>query len=215
MDRLTRQQAKAAGKPRCFGSVCGRHPALEGERYVSGACVGCARDSIKAARIANPELAKVHFQKRNDRVKNTPELLEKKRQSNAKYRAKNKEKIAASINVWRLENKPLLREYVKRCKAKKPEIVRANTAKRRAARIQRTPAWLTEDDFWMISQAYEIAELRTKLFGFVWHVDHVIPLQGRVVSGLHTPYNLQVVPWIENIKKGNKFLPAQQPNMGN
>jgi hypothetical protein len=215
MERLTRQQAKAAGKPRCFGGVCGRHPALEGERYVSGACVGCASDNIKAARLANPELAKAHRQKQNERVKNTPELLEKKRRSNANYRAENKEKIAASINAWRSENKPLLKEYVKRFKAKNPDVVRANTAKRRAARLQRTPSWLTEDDFWMISQAYELAELRTKIFGFTWHVDHVIPLQGRVVSGLHTPYNLQVVPWLENIQKGNKFSTAQNLDTGN
>lgn len=79
------------------------------------------------------------------------------------------------------------------------------SAKRRAAKVQRTPHWLSEDDLWMIEQAYELAALRTKMFGFAWHVDHVIPLFGKKVSGLHTPYNLQVIPGSLNIAKNNRF----------
>jgi hypothetical protein len=89
-----------------------------------------------------------------------------------------------------------------------PGKVRADMGKRRAAKMQRTPAWLTEDDFWLMEQAYELATLRTKMFGFAWHVDHVLPLQGTYVSGLHMPYNLQVIPASENIRKANKHLPA-------
>lgn len=85
---------------------------------------------------------------------------------------------------------------------------RANDAKRHAAKMNRTPKWLTADDLWMIEQAYELAALRTKLFGFSWHVDHVLPLQGKTVSGLHVPNNLQVIPWAHNVSKSNKFLPA-------
>jgi len=70
---------------------------------------------------------------------------------------------------------------------------------------QEAPAWLTEDDHWMMKQAYELAELRTKMFGFAWHVDHIIPLQGENVSGLHTPFNLQVIPWSDNVRKSNTF----------
>jgi len=51
-----------------------------------------------------------------------------------------------------------------------------------------------------------LAALRTKLFGFSWHVDHVLPLQGKKVSGLHVPSNLQVIPWADNVSKSNKFL---------
>jgi len=81
----------------------------------------------------------------------------------------------------------------------------ANAAKRRAIKMQRTPSWLTIDDHWIIKQAYELAALRTKMLGFVWHVDHIVPLQGNFVSGLHVPWNLQVIPAVENIAKHNKF----------
>lgn len=81
----------------------------------------------------------------------------------------------------------------------------ANQAKRRAAKIERTPVWLTQDDLWLMTQAYDIASVRTKLFGFVWHVDHIVPLQGDAVSGLHVPWNLQVIPGRDNIAKNNTF----------
>ena len=84
-------------------------------------------------------------------------------------------------------------------------IYAANAAKYRASKAQRTPVWLDEDSLWMISQAYELAALRTKLFGFSWHVDHVLPLHGRLVSGLHVPNNLQVIPGLQNIAKNNRF----------
>ena len=73
------------------------------------------------------------------------------------------------------------------------------------AKFQRTPAWLTEDDFWMIEEIYELASLRSKSLGFLWHVDHIIPIRGKNVSGLHVPQNLQVIPWIDNVKKSNRF----------
>jgi hypothetical protein len=57
----------------------------------------------------------------------------------------------------------------------------------------------------MIEQAYEIAALRTEMFGFSWHVDHVAPLLGKKVSGLHVPQNLRVIPGLENMSKGNRF----------
>jgi hypothetical protein len=83
----------------------------------------------------------------------------------------------------------------------------ARTVYRRLAKNQRTPKWLSEIDLWMIKEAYELAALRTKMFGFSWHVDHIIPLQGVTVSGLHVPKNLQVIPWLDNVRKHNRVNP--------
>lgn len=104
--------------------------------------------------------------------------------------------------------------YANHAQSKAQQLVRQKTnpaayavaaAKHRAVKLQRTPTWLNEDDYWLIAQAYELAALRTKLFGFSWHVDHILPLKGKAVSGLHVPNNLQVLPGLQNIAKNNKF----------
>jgi hypothetical protein len=90
--------------------------------------------------------------------------------------------------------------------ANNPGADRAAKANNKAARKKRVPTWLSDEDKWMIAEAYELAALRTELFGFSWHVDHIIPLNGKKVSGLHVPANLQVVPWFVNLAKSNKYL---------
>lgn len=99
------------------------------------------------------------------------------------------------------------RKHILNHQKQNKEYYNNHTAKRRAAKLQRTPTWLSKDDLWLIQQAYELAELRTRLFGTAWHVDHIIPLQGKLVSGLHVPTNLRVIPGIENCKKNNAYQP--------
>lgn len=72
-----------------------------------------------------------------------------------------------------------------------------------AARLQRTPAWA---DLQAIRKIYNEAARLTKETGEPWHVDHEIPLNGKLVSGLHLAENLRVIPGIENLKKGAKFI---------
>lgn len=75
-----------------------------------------------------------------------------------------------------------------------------NTSARRARKIQSTPAW---SDQTQIRQIYEDAAT----MGLT--VDHIIPLRGVDVCGLHTDANLQLLPSSENIAKGNKFSDEQ------
>jgi len=100
-------------------------------------------------------------------------------------------------------------EKIKACNARyaAKNLPRLN-AKSKAyvlSRERRTPNWLTEEDLWMLEQAYELAAIRTKVFGFRWDVDHVIPLHGRLVSGLHVPQNVQVIPAALNQSKSNRY----------
>lgn len=84
------------------------------------------------------------------------------------------------------------------------QIYNAKNAKRRSAKIQRVPSWLTKEHAEHIKDLYVIAKMFQMYTGQEYHVDHIVPLQGKNVSGFHAPWNLQVIPAKENLSKGNK-----------
>lgn len=71
---------------------------------------------------------------------------------------------------------------------------------------KQTPKWLGILDQLKIIQFYNERDKLIKLIGIKFHVDHIIPLNGETVSGLHVPWNLQILTSIENIRKSNKLL---------
>ena len=136
------------------------------------------------------------------------ENKEKLKQQAKEYNETNKEKIAIQKQEYYLRTKESRALYAKKYAMNNPHVINKTTAKRKAAKLDRTPLWLTEDDLWVINEIYELAAIRTGLYGFSWHVDHIIPLQGRLVSGLHVPSNMQVIPATENHRKNNKYKVA-------
>lgn len=211
-----REIAKLEGRKTFFTGV----PCRNGhvcEKYTSTAgCVQCALDRAKERKERKTceinQYLKQYYQENKDkhaenRKRWKSENPEKVKASNAQYRNRSKHKAAAYYAIraadpefirerskynaeWRKLNKALCMSYVNR---------------RRANKLQRTPAWLTEDDWWMIEQIYHLAQLRTAATSIEWHVDHIIPLRGKTVSGLHVPTNLQVVSAKVNLKKGNRY----------
>lgn len=149
-----------------------------------------------------------------------PRDLENAKRLKKEWYERNKELTKERARAWALAN-PEKRHAIHRknrdkdlenhnarnrnWNARNKHIKAALQAKRKAAQLQRTPKWLTEIDLWMIEEAYHIAQVRTEHFNLPWHVDHVIPLQGRKVSGLHVPSNIQVILAKENVKKSNKY----------
>lgn len=85
---------------------------------------------------------------------------------------------------------------------RKAALVRHHAAKRRIAKIDRTPAWADQE---AIKAFYAEATRLTRETGEMHHVDHIVPLQGEFVCGLHVENNLQVLPWHENVRKHNRF----------
>lgn len=102
--------------------------------------------------------------------------------------------------AWKAENK---KQVASNWQKRNKGTVNANTRKRQAALLNRTPAWLTEFDILKMKCLYQVAAMRTRESGEEWHVDHILPLQGKTVSGLHVPSNLRIIPATENIKKSN------------
>lgn len=123
----------------------------------------------------------------------------------AAYYETNKETIVVNQAIWREANKEVIAVKYAAWQKNNKAAITAITAKRHTAKLQRIPKWTTETDLWMMKEIYDLAALRTKLTGVKCHVDHIIPLQGKLVSGLHTPFNMQVIPATENKSKGNRF----------
>jgi hypothetical protein len=74
---------------------------------------------------------------------------------------------------------------------------------RQAAQLQRTPKWA---DLKAIRKFYDEMHRLTRETGIQHHVDHVLPLCGMNISGLHVAENLRVLPGPENLAKGSKFM---------
>jgi hypothetical protein len=154
------------------------------------------------------------------------------RQRRASYVANNKEKVAEADAAYKKRNRAKYneinrrqyeryrdavlarqREYYQRVKERKAKYARqyfeANradytrrVAKRRAVARQAEPLWANAA---LIKLLYATRQYLTEQTGELWHIDHVVPLQGRNVCGLHVHFNLRVVPAKVNLAKGNKF----------
>lgn len=79
-------------------------------------------------------------------------------------------------------------------------------AAREAAKLSATPSWLTSGDRSEISRIYAESSSKSKETGIPHEVDHMIPLRGKTVCGLHVPWNLRVIPAHENRRKGNALV---------
>lgn len=152
--------------------------------------------SAKAWRDANAE--KLRLYGKEYREGNKEKISEKRK---IDYAA-NKEHENLLSQKWHIANTEKVSARKKAYKAVNKAITNAHAAKRRAA--QKVPKWLTEFDKLKIKCIYSVASMLSRENNEPWHVDHIYPLQGKVVSGLHVPLNLQVIPAIENYRKGIK-----------
>ncbi len=118
----------------------------------------------------------------------------------------NRESRLAYAAEYRSRTVEQRKKYSKVRYPKRRDYYFAQAAKRRAAKDQRTPNWLTHEHKAAILRVYSERARLTKETGVVHHVDHIVPLRGKNVSGLHVPWNLQVLTAKENLSKSNKFL---------
>lgn len=123
----------------------------------------------------------------------------------ANYAMKNPDKVAAAKAEWQKDNPEKVKESTKRYSKLNPHKVLARTNKRRASKLNATPSWLTEEHHKQMADMYWLAKDLEAISGEKYHVDHIIPLQGKTVCGLHVPWNLQVLPADINVSKGTTY----------
>lgn len=150
---------------------------------------------FKAYNKANKEKKnaqmKAHYEANKEKIKAYYQANKEKQKVRRKaWYKKNKETEAAKQKAWEEANKD------------KRYVINAN---RRASKLQRTPSWLTKEDLEEIKDIYRMARRRQEVEGIAYHVDHIIPMQGETISGLHVPSNLQILRAKDNMIKGNKY----------
>ena len=166
------------------------------------------KEKIKAYREANKKKAKVvrkeYAEANKEKIKASLKAYyeankEKIKVRDKSYHEANKEKVLLVAKAYREANKEKIREKIRDWYKSNKAKAYAYCVKRRALKMNQYEK-LSADDKFVIEECYELSQLRTKRMGFVWHVDHIIPLSK---GGLHKPTNLQVVPGTWNLQKNN------------
>jgi hypothetical protein len=172
------------GNPCKLGHVAKRQVSNRG-------CVVCLKQKATDWALKNPERAKDINLKWNLANKEKTSL----RMRN--FRVLNKDSVKKSIQKWRDKNKLKYATYMTLA-----------ATERRLAKLDRTPKWLSQFDVLAIKCKYSVCAMLNKHGVEKWHVDHIVPLRGQNVSGLHVFWNLQVIPASKNMRKSNRLLKA-------
>ena len=127
------------------------------------------------------------------------------------YKDANVKKIKEYQAKWCADNSEEIKDYQAKYQAKyqktHPEKCRAKTNKRRAHKLLAIPSWLTKEDYQVMESINKEADRLTQETGVKYEVDHIHPLQGKLICGFHCPSNLQILTKSENCSKGNRFTP--------
>ena len=122
-----------------------------------------------------------------------------------RYRVKHPERVKQGAREYYEKNSVKIKARRRNYDQAYPEKSAAKTAKRRGRKLNATPHWLIPEQLEEINDFYEITKAFRLYTGVDYCVDHIIPLQGKTVCGLHVPWNLQVLTESDNARKSNKF----------
>ena len=186
----------------------------------------CNAHNLRARRHGNPELgrrspgsnncgknwcpaakkifAHIHYiQNSNEYKKRAKDWHLKNPEAKTSYLSKTEVKIAARTRTrkWNAANPERKRQMDLEFAEKNKALVTSYKAKRRATLRQAMPSWLTQDQILQIRAIYAEAKRLSDETGVPHDVDHIVPLAGKIVSGLHVPWNLRAIPKTENNRR--------------
>jgi hypothetical protein len=132
--------------------------------------------------------------------KNNPEVYAERSKN---YFSREEVKLAARARTreWNAANPERKRQMDLEFVEKNKALITSYKAKRRATLRQAMPSWLTKDQILQIRAVYAEAKRLSDETGIPHDVDHIVPLAGKIVSGLHVPWNLRAIPKIENNRR--------------
>lgn len=228
MKLITRDEARALGLKRFFtGEPCDYGHVSE--RYVNhSACLECNRLKSAKRRKEKPEEGKAYqakyYAENADRKKAASKRYyeENKASCNAsakryreerrdelneyarQYYADNRDQLVAEKAAYRKENPEKILEANRKWREANPDLLKANWARRRHLARARMKA-MCELTQLVTEEAVMLCRERYEETGIKWHLDHMLPLRSKTVSGLHVWNNLQVIPEKMNTEKHNSL----------
>lgn len=186
----TRAEAKATGAAYYFtGQPC-KHGHVA-PRKTKGACVECLKLEWERGNRTRAEYFRAY---------NKSEAGQKAKRD---YYEKNRETVIARAQS---RDTTKVTQYKTAYKERNPDLYKELVSLRRRRFRLATPKWLTAEHKMEIRLKYRLAIELSRRTGVRHAVDHIIPLQGEEVCGLHVPWNLEVVTQEENLKKSNKLV---------
>lgn len=121
---------------------------------------------------------------------------------NRKWKSENKDRYDEICKEWYYRNKEYHNALTRKHYKENKSLYRAKDAKYRASKLKATPLWA---DLEQIKRIYVACAKVSERTGVEHHVDHIIPLQGENVCGLHVERNLAIIPAKMNLEKSNSF----------
>jgi post-segregation antitoxin (ccd killing protein) len=173
-------------------------------------CKKCVFEKAKDYYLENKEKFSAYTELNKEKIKLRNEVWRENNKESiaryeAQYREENKEILNEKARDYYNSNKLICNIRSRKYRENNPEKFIAINSKRRAAKVKATPEWLTKEDFLDIEELFLCAKMFKLYTGQEYHVDHIVPLQGKNVCGLHVLWNLQILPAKENLSKSNKI----------